>query len=231
MLRKLLPILAILSCLPAAAADSNPRGSLLELHSCELFAGSCVVSSEANVAGNYVLRVWQFDQGALTGVPLRGLTVALLEKGDQNLAVPENAAQSALVYLPQGLSPAQRTALLAWAARNTTAKLDAAHVRTVPLQTRFAGDQVSFSAGHDVAFDGGTPASCNVGGCGEMLWYEPRTTTSSFTVDQLGQSRIVEPLLDVKWMDHGRRTLFVGRFGDPEQTVPALCGAPQTASL
>jgi hypothetical protein len=31
-------------------------------------------------------------------------------------------------------------------------------------------------------------------------------------------------------MDHGRRTLFVGRFGDPEVTVPALCGA-QTTSL
>ncbi len=237
MKRFLLPALAAaLLVLPArgfaAGFDPNvPRGSVLELHSCELFAGSCVVSSEADVAGNYVLRVWQFDQGRLQGVPLRGLTVALLEKGDQNLAVPENAAQAAIAYLPPGLSPAQRTALLAWAARDTKAPLDAAHVRIAPLQIQAAQGQVRFSAGHDIAFSGGTPLACNVGGCGEMLWYSPRAATTSFVVDQLAQSRIVEPLLQVKWMDHGRRTLFVGRFGDPEPRVPALCGAPQTASL
>jgi hypothetical protein len=216
----------------AGAIDpASPRGSLLELHSCELFAGSCVVSSEANVAGNYVLRVWQFDHGALQGVPLQGLTVALLEKGDQNLAVPENAPQAAIAYLPPGLSAAQRAALLGWARLNTTVKLDDAHVKIAPLQARFGKGQVSFSAGPDLAFSGGAPVVCNVGGCGEMLWYEPRGSASSFTVDELGQSRIVEPLLQLQWMDHGRRTLFVGRFGDPAASVPALCGAPQTASL
>jgi hypothetical protein len=215
----------------AAPPPDQPRGGLLELHSCELFAGSCVVSSEANVAGNYVLRVWQFDGGQMQGVPLRGLSVALLEAGDENLAVPENAAQSAVVYLPKGLSPAQRSALISWAARSTLVKLDDAHVKVAPLQTESTQGRVSFSAGRDIAFAGGTPAVCNVGGCGEMLWYEPRGETSSFVVDQLDQSRIVEPLLAVKWMDHGRRTLFVGRFGDPAPSVPAICGAPVTASL
>jgi hypothetical protein len=217
--------------LAAVASPNQPHGGLLELHSCELFAGSCVVSSEANVAGNYVLRVWQFDGGQVQGVALRGLSVALLEAGDENLAVPENAAQSAVVYLPKGLSPAQRSVLIAWAGRSTQVKLDDAHVKVAPLQTELTQGRVSFSAGRDITFDGGTPALCNVGGCGEMLWYEPRGETSSFVVDQLDRSRIVEPLLAVKWMDHGRRTLFVGRFGDPAPSVPAICGAPVTASL
>lgn len=226
-------LLALATSLSTAANvdPSTPRGRLLELHSCELFAGSCVVSSEANEAGNYLLRVWQFDNGQIGPVSLRGLTVALLEKASQNLAVPENAADSAIAYLPERLSPAQRTALLAWAGQNTRAKLDAAHIKVAPLQTKFTANEASFSAGPDIVFSGAAPALCNVGGCGEMLWYQPRAAATSFTVDQLAQSRIVEPLLAVKWMDHGRRTLFVGRFGDPEPSIPPLCGEPHTASL
>jgi hypothetical protein len=224
-------LVAALAPALAAHIDPNtPRGRFLELHSCELFAGSCVVSSEANVAGNYVLRAWQFDHGAIAGVPLQGLSVALLESGDQNLAVPENAASSAVVYLPPSLTPPQRAALLAWAAQNTRAKL--AGARTVPLQIAFAGDRVSFSAGRDIVFDAAAPPPCTtLASCGEMLWYQPRGAATSFVVDQLDRSRIVEPLLTLTWMDHGRRTLFSGRFGDPAPSVPALCGAPQTASL
>jgi hypothetical protein len=206
----------------------------VELHSCELFAGSCIVSSEAESASNYVLRVWQFDRGSFKGTALNGLTVALLEKGDKNLAVPENQASDAVAYLPPGLSPAQRSALLDWAREKTAATLTDSHVKVVPLEARLALEKVTFSAGSEIAFSGATPVACNVGGCGEMLWYEPRDAVSSFVVDELGQSRIVEPALSMQWMDHGRQTLFVGRFGDPEVTVPALCGEPvvqRTASL
>jgi hypothetical protein len=189
-----------------------------------------VVNSEVNQAGNYALRVWQFDQGSLNGVSLRGLTVALLEKSDENLADRGNASD-AVAYLPPGLSSAQRAALLSWARQGTAAKLDDAHVKIAPLQVDFADQQVRFSAGTEMTFAGGVPEACPVGSCGEMLWYQPRVASSSFVVDQLGQSNIVEPLLALRWEDHGRRTLFVGRFGDPEVTIPGLCGAPKTASL
>jgi len=36
---------------PYLWAGSVPRGSMLELHSCELYAGGCVVSSEATQRG------------------------------------------------------------------------------------------------------------------------------------------------------------------------------------
>jgi hypothetical protein len=233
---KILPLLLVSLLLglpgrPALLDNINaPRGRFAELHSCEVFAGSCVVNSEVNQAGNYALRVWQFDQGSFNGVPMNGLTVALLEKSDENLADKGNALD-AVAYLPPGLSAAQRSALLGWARQNTAAKLDDAHIKIAPLQIDFANQQVSFSAGKEVIFAGGVPEVCSVGGCGEMLWYEPRVAYSSFAVDQLGQSSIVEPLLGLRWMDHGRKTLFVGRFGDPEITVPGLCGAPKTASL
>ncbi len=217
---------------PSAPGDAGPpRGRFAELHSCELYAGSCVVSAEANEEDSRLFRVWQFDGGSFQGVSLRGLTVALLEKGVRNLAVPANRASDAVAYLPPGLTSGQKSALLAWAGKWTTAKIDASRVMIVPQQAEIGWDNVRFSAGKDISFNGAPPVECNVGGCGEMLWYEPRDAASSFAVDQLGASRIVEPLLSLKWMDHGRRTLFVGRFGDPPTPGPRLCGAAETASL
>ncbi len=187
-----------------------------------------MVNSEVGQAGNYVLRAWQFEEGSLNGIPLQGLTVALLEKSDANLADPAGQATDAVAYLPPGLSTTQRAALLTWARQNTAAPLNDSHIKIAPIQAQLAQNETRFSAGKDITFTGGTPPVCNIGGCGEMLWYQPRGAASSFVVDQLGQSKIAEPLLSLHWMDHGRRTLFVGRFGDPEPTVPPICGAAPT---
>lgn len=203
----------------------------MELHSCELFAGSCIVSSEVGLPNHYALRVWQFDSGQFNGVAMKGLTVALLEKSDVNLADASLPARAALAYVPEGISAEQKTALAAWARANTTVKLSNTDIKSISLQAQITQEKVTFSAGKDMVFNGGTPAACSVGGCGEMLWYQPRSETSSFVVDQLGESRIVEPQLALRWMDHGRRTLFVGLFGYPDAPVPALCGAAKTASL
>jgi hypothetical protein len=202
-----------------------------ELHSCELFAGSCIVSSEVGLSNHYALRVWQFDGGQFNGVAMKGLTVALLEKSDANLADATLPARAAMAYVPEGISAEQKAALAAWAHANTTVKLGDADIKSTSLQAQITREKVTFSAGKDVVFKGGTPPACPVGGCGEMLWYQPRSETSSFVVDQLEESRIVEPQLALRWMDHGRRTLFVGLFGYPDLPVPALCGAAKTASL
>ena len=48
---------------PCLWAGSASRGSMLELHSCELYAGGCVVSSEVTQRGRYMLRAWSFSEG------------------------------------------------------------------------------------------------------------------------------------------------------------------------
>jgi hypothetical protein len=228
----LLLTLVSLTPWPGAKTDLRPpHGRFAELHSCELFAGSCIVSSEANELNSYALRVWQFDGGNFHGADLRGLTVALLEEGDANLAVTDNQAGAAVVYLPPGLSAGQKSALLAWVQKQTSAKIDDFHIKITSQQVKIGPGNVQFYAGNDIAFTAAPALKCNVGGCGEMLWYQPRSASSSFAVDQLGVSRIVEPLLSPKWMDHGRRTLFVGRFGDGPTSSPQICGGTETASL
>ena len=48
-------------------ANEQPRGSLMEVHSCELYAGGCVVSSEATLGGRYMLRAWNLSGGSFAG--------------------------------------------------------------------------------------------------------------------------------------------------------------------
>jgi hypothetical protein len=223
--KSFLPLIAALA-LPVWAA-SPPRGQVAELHSCEVYAGGCIVSSEATMGGRYVLRAWQFDSGEFQGVKLAGLSLALLETGSQNLADRANRAESAVAYVPENISPAQRGALVAWARQNTTTPISTADIRAVPLRMQVNDRDVTVSLGPDISFSGTAAPDCGMTSCGESLWYQPRTATSWFTVDLLTRSCVVEPALALKWEDHGRRTLFLGRFGDPVSSNPTdLCGAP-----
>jgi hypothetical protein len=226
----LLPAFLLLAVLPAAA-DFTPRGEVAELHSCELYAGGCVVSAEATIAGHYVMRVWQFDSGRFQNVDLSGLHVALLETGSLNLADNDNAAERAVAYVPDNITVAQHAALAAWAQANTAARFSAADVIAVPFAMRVSGNDLSVSLGRNRIFSGTTAPICGLSSCGESLWYQPRSEMSAFNVDQLTRSCIVEPALALRWQDHGRRTLFLGRFGDPAPSNPTgLCDAPLAVS-
>jgi hypothetical protein len=68
-----------------------------------------------------------------------------------------------------------------------------------------------------------------MGGCGEALWYTPRSSTALFTVAVDKSSSVNEPLLKVRWEDSGKRSVFLGKFGEgPTKEVYVtsadLCG-------
>src|ERR1019366_3909363 len=116
-------------------AEEIPHGDLFELHSCQLFIGGCIASSESPQDGRYLLRVWNFAGGSHAGIPLRGLQVALLETSDDNLAVHETKQNAARAYLPQSATPTQSEALLDWL-KSTNPELARLKLptRTVPMQ-------------------------------------------------------------------------------------------------
>src|SRR5215470_4548271 len=115
-MKKPVLLLMALGCLALNRiyAGDQPRGTLVELHSCELYAGGCVVSSEATLGGRYLLRAWDFTGGKLNGTDVAGLKVAVLEAGKENLAAEKATTDRAIVYLPSGASLAQTEALIAW---------------------------------------------------------------------------------------------------------------------
>lgn len=215
-----------------ALAENQPRGSVLELHSCELYAGGCIVSSEATLGGRYMLRAWNFTGGSFGGTDLAGLNLAVLQSSGDNLAAPKAHPGSVIVYLPQSASTTQRGALLAWL-KSAQPDLDAAgkfQTHVVPIQFSKTDTGYALSAGEFVSIKTAPLESCQTGACGEALWYTPRARTSVFTVAVDRSSIVNEPLLQLKWSDAGRRTVFLGKFGEdtPAQNLfvssADLCG-------
>jgi hypothetical protein len=215
-------VFAVYSCLLglSALADPQPRGNLLELHSCELYAGGCIVSSQATLEGRYMLQAWNFADGSVGGTKLAGLTVAVLRSAAENLAARDANTAASIVYLPDNASTAQRAALLSWlkTAQPDLQKSSTFQTRVVPLSFRKTSTGYALSAGTFVSVESAPPESCQTGACGESLWYKPRAQTSVFTVAMDRFSSVEEPLLHLKWSASGRRSIFIGTFG---QNTPA----------
>lgn len=219
---------------PAFAADA-PRGSLLELHSCELYAGGCTVSSESPQDGRYMLRVWDFSGGSFDKSEFKGLQLAVLQASPDNLAAKDSKSGDAVVYLPQSATKAQRTALLAWL-KSSQPDFRPAKIQTRVAAMQFAKDAkaFTFSAGKSVSVKAVPQENCDSYSCGEELWYQPRTTTSLFTVAVNDGSRVHEPMLKLDWTDSSKRSVFLARFGDQNATknsyvsMDELCGATKS---
>lgn len=236
-MKRLTLLFAGLICLginSALAADA-PRGSLLEIHSCEVYAGPCMVSSEEPQEGRYMVRAWDFTGGAYNGSDLTGLQLAVLQSSPDNLAESDSESGDAVVYLPQSATQVQRDALLAWLESSQSdfhpAKLQ---TRVVPLQFTKSDKGFAFSAGNFVSVKTAPLSQCSMTGCGQVLWYQPRAATSLFTVVVNDGSKVSEPLLKLRWDDIGNRDIFLARFGT---TIPSknlyvslneLCGPTQT---
>jgi hypothetical protein len=196
------------------AAD-RPQGELLELHSCQLYIGGCIASSEATQDGHYLLRAWSFSGGSYDGTLLRGQTVALLEVADQNLASKGVQPTEYMIYLPQSADSVQSETLLHWLkATNSEVSHTKLRTRTVPMEFIHSGSSVSFSAGDFVHIETRPLEPCGLISCGESLWYTPRSTMTSYTVGVTSKATISEPALALRWIDHGKNNIFEGRFGE-----------------
>jgi hypothetical protein len=202
-------------CFTSLRAADQPRGSLLELHSCELYAGGCVVSSEEPMDGRQMLRVWNFTGGSFAGSDFAGLQLALLQSSPDNLAAANAKSGEAVAYLPQAATPSQREALIAWL-KASQKDFKPAHLQTrlVPLHFAKAGAGYAFSAGDYISVKTASLESCETGACGESLWYSPHADTTLFTVVVDRASRVNEPLLQLRWNDAGKRSIFLAKFGE-----------------
>lgn len=219
----------------AALAGDAPRGSLLELHSCEVYAGPCVVSSESPQEGRYMVRAWDFSGGSFNGTDLTGLQVAVLQSSADNLAETDSKSGDSVIYLPQNATEAQRQALSNWIkVSQTDLHPTKIQTRIVPLQFTKSDQGYSFTAGNFVSVKTASMNQCAMGNCGETLWYQPRAQTSLFTVVINHGSKISEPLLKLRWDATGTRDIFLARFGDTIAaknlyvSIAELCGPSQS---
>src|ERR1041385_7327975 len=202
--------LALMVCADhSLQAAEAPRGDLLELHSCQLYIGGCIASSEITQDGRYQLRVWNFTSGSHRGVEFRGLQVALLEAADQNLALPGAQPTESMIYLPRSATPTQAAALVDWL---KAANPDLAHVklqtRSVPMEFTYTDGTATFLAGDFLQVETRPFAPCGLVSCGESLWYIPRSAMTSYTVGVTSKAVVREPALALRWIDHGKNNVF-----------------------
>jgi len=231
-MKRIASVLLAVSCLSLsyAVASNEPRGSVLELHSCELYAGGCVISSEATLGGRYMLQAWNFSDGNFQGTPLAGLQVAMLHSASENLADAKTRSGDAIIYVPETSTKAQRAALLAWI-KSSQPDFKPARIQTraVPMQFTKTETGYTFSAGKFLSVKTASLESCEKGSCGESLWYTPRALTTLYTVAVNNVSHVAEPLLKLKWDEAGKRSIFLGKFGEQKSeklfvTTADLCG-------
>lgn len=217
-------LLAALATGVAPLHAEAPRGDLVELHSCEVYTGGCTASAEATLEGRWMLRAWTFESGEFAGSDLSGLSVALLESADENLAEMDTPSDRAVIYVPNSAGESQRNALTGWA-RSQAAHAEVVAVKPVAMTVTRDGSAVGLSAGDSVRLETRALQHCDTGGCGESLWYTPRSQTSAFHVVMNAGSAVTEPFLAMKWRSNGKRSVFVGRFeADAKATDGALAG-------
>ena len=72
-------------------ADEKGRitGEYVEARTAEVFAGGCIMNSEAETMGRQAIMAWKITSGSFDGVALDGLTAVAAVAGDRNLGMRE----------------------------------------------------------------------------------------------------------------------------------------------
>lgn len=75
-------------CLAADRFEGQIAGDYLEARSAEVYAGPCLMNSEANLAGDQAILSWRIREGSWDGVRLAGLGVVAVVKAQATIGDP-----------------------------------------------------------------------------------------------------------------------------------------------
>jgi hypothetical protein len=200
----------------AAFAGESISGSYVEARTAEVFAGGCIMSSEAETIGRQAVLAWRIDQGGFDGQALDGLRVVAAISGDRNLGIREIGGEApsyvqAVVYVDQRAAPAQQRAL-ARLARSLSRGLISDVVAVTPVAIAFdeTNDAVAVTAG-DARLQ--VRKSIEHGpACGAMKWFTPFTAVDDARIGTTVAHGFSGPGLDTRWSAPNRRSAFFGEF-------------------
>jgi hypothetical protein len=205
----------LFSVVSLAAAPSGLTGTYVEARTSEVFAGACVVNSEAGTTGREALLAWKVDQGQFDGVRLDGLTVVAAVAGDTNLSVHEIggdvAKTRAVMFTDARATTAQRQALTAMA-RHLSKGLVGNVVEATPTAIQFVNGAheirvtadsvrlvVDKHLDHDVT-------------CGNKQWFAPLASVKDPVMGAAVENAFTGRSLGTRWSDPNKRSAFHGTF-------------------
>jgi hypothetical protein len=209
-----LALATLLAATPAVA--DTITGQYVEARTAEVFAGGCIISSEAETIGRQAVMAWRVDSGAYAGQTLDGLRVVAAVSGDRNLGIREIGGEApsyvrAVVYVDERATDAQRRALVGLA-RELSRGLISDVVEVTPAAIGFddTGDTLAVRAGEArlrvrKSIEHG-PA------CGAMKWFTPFSAVESPNLGTALEHGFTGRALDTRWSAPNRRSAFFGAF-------------------
>lgn len=198
-----------------AGGKASINGTYAEARTAEVFAGGCVMNSEAGTAGRQAVLAWKVDRGAFNGVSLDGLSVVAAINADTNLGIREiggrQAATKAAVYVDRRATVPQQAALIAMAHELSKGVVDTV-VQITPTTIDFVDDSHSVRVSADQATLEVRKHMDHDPSCGAMQWFHPMSTMSDATMGQTEKHSFTGTSLGTKWSDPNRRSSFFGTF-------------------
>ncbi len=198
-----------------AGGGGTVSGSYVEARTAEVFAGGCVMNSEAGTEGKEAVLAWKVDRGSFNGVSLDGLSIVAALSGNANLGMVEmggdRAAVRSTVFVDQRANPVQKMALVAMANELSNGVMGTiVNVTQTPIQfadnanqVQVAAGQVSLGVSKHVSHD---PT------CGAQLWFKPLSSVNDATLGLAEQHSFSGSNLGVKWSAPNKRSAFFGTF-------------------
>lgn len=199
-----------------AGGNGSVTGTYVEARTAEVFAGGCVMNSEAGTAGRQAVLAWKVDRGAVNGVSLDNLSVVAAVVGDKNLGIQEiggaKPTTKAAVYVDQRASPAQQAALIAMARELSRGIVgNVVQVTPAPIQFTENSHEIHVSAGQ-AALDVTKHMDHDLS-CGGERWFNPLSSVSNATLGATERHLFDGSALGSKWSDPNKNSAFFGTFG------------------
>ena len=213
-------VAALVVSAASLSADDKGRitGEYVEARTAEVFAGGCVMNSEAETLGRQAILAWRITSGTFDGVSLEGLNVAAAVAGDRNLGMREmggeepTAVKAIIIVDPRATAP-QRDALVKLVRELSNGlithvvRVDVAPVKFATSQNyvevRVPDNSILLTVNKEMKHD---PS------CGAMQWFKPFTKLADAALGVAEEHSFEGQGLNTKWSAPNKRSAFFGTF-------------------
>lgn len=212
---------ALLAVVLGGVAWAAPiEGEYIEARTCDVYTGPCFANAEMGLCGNEAIMAWRIDKGDWHGVPLGGLTVALVVNaertlGDDGVFGFDPGETRSVLLVDRRADEHQQAALIAFA-RKAAGRLanNVVAVRRVPMELRAADadSRAQFRAAGVAEISTRPLMHCDCICTNEIVYYQPLAKVTDATpVYTLAMSYTGRELGNT-WTNRELRSAFVGTF-------------------
>ena len=220
MKRALTAVAALVVSAATLSADDKSRvtGEYVEARTAEVFAGGCIMNSEAETLGRQAILAWRITSGAFDGVSLEGLNVAAAVAGDRNLGMREmggeepTAVKAIIIVDPRATAP-QRNALVKLVRELSNGLItDVVRVDVAPVKFATSQNSVEVSVPDNSIQLTVNKEMTHDPSCGAMQWFKPFTTLANAAMGVAEAHEYSGRGLGTQWSAPHTRSAFFGTF-------------------